>query len=231
MKKLLRQFVGKFHTISRVYSEGNRLTNFLKKEKIDTIFDVGANIGQYAKALRRFGFKGKIISFEPLEKEKNLLDIEMADDYNFESLNYALGNKNKTLKINVAQNSVSSSILKTHERHLNYDKKTISKEKKKIKMRKLDYFANKIKKNRTMLKLDTQGFEYEALSSAKNIIKDFKLIQLELSFQEMYYKEKNWLKTLDFLQNKGFYVIDIFYGIRHKKNLELMQSDFILKRK
>ena len=40
MKKLLRQFVGKFHTISRVYSEGNRLINFLKKEKIDTIFDV-----------------------------------------------------------------------------------------------------------------------------------------------------------------------------------------------
>ena len=231
MKKLLRQFVGKFHTISRVYNEGNRLISFLKKEKIDTIFDVGANIGQYAKILRRFGYHGKIISFEPLEKEKNLLDIEMADDYNFESLNYALGNKNKTLKINVAKNSVSSSILKTHERHLNYDNRTISVEKKKIKMRKLNYFANKIKKNKTMLKLDTQGFEFEVLSSAQNKIKDFKLIQLELSFQEMYYKEKNWLKTLDFLQNKGFYVIDIFYGIRHKKNLELMQSDFILKRK
>lgn len=231
MKNNFRQFIGKFHTMSRIYNEGGRLAKHLKNAKITTVFDVGANIGQYAQMLRRFGYKGKIISFEPLEKEKNLLDIEMTDDYNFESLNYALGNKNKTLKINVAQNSVSSSILKTHERHLNYDKKTISKEKKKIKMRKLNYFAHKIKKNTTMLKLDTQGFEYEALSSAKNIIKDFKLIQLELSFQEMYYKEKNWLKTLDFLQNKGFYVIDIFYGIRHKKNLELMQSDFILKRK
>ena len=58
--------------MSRIYSEGGRLIKHLKNSKINTVFDVGANVGQYALMLRRFGYKGKII-FELLEKEKNIL--------------------------------------------------------------------------------------------------------------------------------------------------------------
>ena len=56
-----------------------------------------------------------------------------------------------------------------------------------------------------------------------------KIIQLEISFRKVYYLEKNWLKSLELLQKNGFYIIDIFYGIRNS-NLELMQCDLILKR-
>ena len=48
--------------MSRIYSEGGRLIKHLKNSKINTVFDVGANVGQYALMLRRFGYKGKIIS-------------------------------------------------------------------------------------------------------------------------------------------------------------------------
>ena len=38
------------------------------------VLDVGASWGGYAKTLRRFGFKNKIISFEPVsESHKKLL--------------------------------------------------------------------------------------------------------------------------------------------------------------
>ena len=98
--------------MSRIYSEGGRLIKHLKNSKISTVFDVGANVGQYAQMLRRFGYTGKIISFEPLEKEKNILDVNMILDKQFESYNYAIGKKNSIGKINYALNSVSSSILK-----------------------------------------------------------------------------------------------------------------------
>tara|TARA_B100000925_G_C21986214_1_gene464647 strand:+ start:498 stop:1193 length:696 start_codon:yes stop_codon:yes gene_type:complete len=229
MKNNFRQFIGNFHTMSRIYSEGGRLIKHLKNSKISTVFDVGANVGQYAQMLRRFGYKGKIISFEPLEKEKNILDVNMILDKQFESYNYAIGKKNSIGKINYALNSVSSSIFKSHPRHIKYNKGTISKEKKKIVIKNLKNFKSKIEKSKTLLKLDTQGYEYEILSSAESMIKYFKIIQLETSFRKVYYSEKNWLKSLELLQKNGFYIIDIFYGIRNS-NLELMQCDLILKR-
>ena len=41
------------------------LNSFLNYNSIDLVLDVGANSGQYALSLRRFGYKNKIISFEP----------------------------------------------------------------------------------------------------------------------------------------------------------------------
>ena len=37
----------------------------LRKYKVDFVFDVGANTGQYASQLRKAGYKGKILSFVP----------------------------------------------------------------------------------------------------------------------------------------------------------------------
>ena len=48
-------------------TEMTRLVAILDKERIDTVIDVGANIGQTADLLRRFGYHGKIISIEPLK--------------------------------------------------------------------------------------------------------------------------------------------------------------------
>ena len=128
MKNNLRQFIGNFHTMSRIYSEGGRLIKHLKNSKISTVFDVGANVGQYAQMLRRFGYTGKIISFEPLEKEKNILDVNMILDKQFESYNYAIGKK-MFGKINYALNSVSSSIFKFIQDILNTTKEQFQKKK------------------------------------------------------------------------------------------------------
>ena len=38
----------------------------LTSERVDLLLDVGANEGQYAVRMRRAGFQGRMISFEPL---------------------------------------------------------------------------------------------------------------------------------------------------------------------
>jgi SAM-dependent methyltransferase len=42
------------------------LVAFLISRNVDLVLDVGANVGQFGTDLRRYGYKGEILSFEPL---------------------------------------------------------------------------------------------------------------------------------------------------------------------
>ena len=84
----------------------------LNKFKIDLIFDIGANIGQYALLLRKLGYKNKIVSFEPMKKEFKILKNKSVTDSLWEIKNYAIGDVNTEDFINISGNSVSSSMHK-----------------------------------------------------------------------------------------------------------------------
>ena len=45
----------------------DHVTNVLRKNKSDCILDVGANTGQYGESLRKLGYQGWIVSFEPVK--------------------------------------------------------------------------------------------------------------------------------------------------------------------
>ncbi|EED36447.1 conserved hypothetical protein [Luminiphilus syltensis NOR5-1B] len=83
----------------------------MNQVRIDTVFDIGVNIGQFAQELRSVGFFGKIISFDPLTTAHAQLTIAAARDQ--EWLVYprsAVGNEDGEIEINIAGNSVSSSV-------------------------------------------------------------------------------------------------------------------------
>ena len=175
--------------------------------------------------------KKKIISFEPGKDAYSELIKNSKKDNQwrvFEKI--ALGNKSGSKKLNISKNSVSSSFRVINEIHLVHElnAKYIKNELSKI--IKLDGIFKKFykKDKNIMLKIDTQGFEWEVLQGSKKSLKNIKIIQLELSFIELYSKQYNWLKTLNFLEKNNFKVFKIIDGFKNKKSGQVMQSDFFL---
>ena len=144
-----------------------------------------------------------------------------------------LGSKRKNIKLNISKNSVSSSYKNIKKLHLinQPNSKYIKTEQTKI--IKLDDVFNKFyKKNENiMLKIDTQGYEWEVLQGSKKSLRKINAIQLELSFEDLYQDQNNWLNILKFLENNNFRVFKIIDGFKNKKNGQVFQSDFFLVNK
>ena len=89
-----------------------QLVNALEIADVNLVFDIGANKGQFCKEIRRNGYHGDVISFEPLTSARSeLLKASRHDDRWFVHEQAAVGDLDGTTKINIAGNSFSSSIL------------------------------------------------------------------------------------------------------------------------
>lgn len=236
MYNYLRKFIVKIKAYSTIYEDCFAIVSFLKNNKIDTVLDIGANKGQYAKSLRRFGYSGRIISFEPLIEEFNLLREASKNDPNWiVDKPIAIGDKKKFLFINIAKNSVSSSFKKVGSKHLEADMGAKKVGRQISFMNKIDNIINHYctKKNKIFLKSDTQGFDMEVLKGAKKTLKKNNLlgIQIELSLVSLYHSDKSYIKICDFLDKRGFEPFDMFKGFRNKKTNKLLQLDFLFSKK
>ncbi len=233
IKSSIRNFVSKSYKYSKIYSEAILLNHYLDHNNISIVLDVGANTGQYALSLRRFGYKKKIISFEPQLKEYKKILKNSSDDNNwFIHERIALGEKKRIKKIYNSKNSVSSSLKKINPIHTRADPKSKIVSTEIVKVKKLDdIFKNYHKRNKNiLLKIDTQGYEYEVLKGSIKSLKHINLIQIELSLVNLYKNQVNWLKVLNFLEKKNFRVIKFFDGFKNKKNNEFLQIDCLLKK-
>ena len=68
-----------------------RRYRLLLHHDIDLVLDVGANIGQFGRELRRAGYRGRIVSFEPLADAFAALQATASQDSNWQTVQLALG--------------------------------------------------------------------------------------------------------------------------------------------
>ncbi len=60
---------------------------------INCVLDVGAHHGEYAEELRLNGYKGRIVSFEPVRESFRILREKCSRDERWDAYNYALGSE------------------------------------------------------------------------------------------------------------------------------------------
>lgn len=67
------------------------LIDFLENRRVSVVYDVGANVGQFGLALRRRGYRGRIVSVEPVKDAFDRLKQIAAADGNWEATRCAIG--------------------------------------------------------------------------------------------------------------------------------------------
>ena len=179
------------------------LKKILKKNKKNVIgiIQVGANIGQELPLITNF--TENIYLFEPLSKAFEELKKNSSNYKNVKIFNYALGEKEETNIINIANtnNNASSSILKP-SLHLDYFPEIKFESSEEINVKRFDnidfqFYAN-------FLILDVQGYELKVIKGFGDNIKDIDFIYTEVSTEEMY-KDNVLIKELDHeLHELGF---------------------------
>ena len=209
-------------------SENARFISMLSTHNVNLIFDVGANAGQFGVLLRKIGFDGKIISFEPLSDAREiLLNISKNDPLWQIALQTAIGEENGKIEIQIAINSYSSSVLDMLDTHVNAapDSKYIGKEK--VALRTLDSIAPDYMDSDSIafIKIDTQGYETQVMNGAKKLMSQIVGLQVEISLVPLYKGQCLFDEMLKKLKNDGFELWSISTVFSDPNTGQLLQVD------
>lgn len=207
-------------------SFAGRVVATMRSRRIDTVLDVGANVGQFATLARSAGFEGRIISCEPLTGAYAELSSRARRDRRWFTLNTAVGAEPGTATINVSENSFSSSIREMTDVHLAAAPGSgyVAAETVPVTTVKAIASQHGIDPARTLLKIDTQGFEQEVLRGAGDLVGRFAAIQLELSFVELYEGQRLYADLVAQLAQAGYRIQQLDPGFSDPEG-RLLQVD------
>lgn len=184
-----------------------QIVSLLQKKKIDLVLDIGANTGQFASDIRRCGYAGRIVSFEPLSQaHSELLKASEKDTKWDVYTRCALGDHAGEVEINVAGNSQSSSILPMLDAHRDAAPESAYQGKERVPLKTLDSVVGPylMDAKAAFLKIDTQGFEWQVLDGARDILPQIKGILIELSLVPLYEGQHLWREMISRLEAAGF---------------------------
>ena len=205
------------------------ITDLLALQGIDTVLDVGANVGQYARLLRSWGYRGRIISFEPLSAAFRQLKARADGDPAWQVFNIGLGERETTATIHISANTVYSSLLPATPALHAYDAQSGAVATETITVRRLDMVLPEVcgGPGNIFLKVDTQGYERQVLAGAGELLAGFKGIQLELSEIPMYAGESTFMEMTRLMAERGFR-IGLLRPFAHDPRTKLLvQSDVV----
>jgi FkbM family methyltransferase len=198
---------------------------------VATVLDVGANEGQFGSRLREAGYAGKIISFEPLARCREVLSKTARNDSGwYVAERAALGAKDDTVIMNVSENLVSSSMLPIAEKTVSVHAPARYVATEEVPLRRLDAMRDPTWKAPFALKIDTQGFELEVLKGATAMLPDVPVVLLEMSLVTIYEGGAGFAELYAWMEQAGYRCIGITEGLSDVQRNEQLQADAVFVR-
>jgi FkbM family methyltransferase len=197
-----------------------------------TFLDIGANEGQFAAEVLRSGWRGRIVSFEPTSQAHRLL-AERAGRHEGQWVvvpRVALGSSNGEAQVNIAINSVSSSLLQVRNESVQAAPESGFNASESVPVRTLDSLMQPDWEAPFALKIDTQGFELEVLNGATETLARTSVVALEMSLAELYDGGARMVEIYAFMEKAGFRCISLVEVFSDFERNELLQVDGVFVR-
>jgi FkbM family methyltransferase len=210
-----------------------QVAQLMKTYGTGLVLDVGANEGQFAVELRSNGYRGKIVSFEPLSSAFNELQRAALRDPDWKVVNAALGSLECSSTINIAGNSTSSSLLGMLPAHEQAAPTSVYVDTENIQVDTLDRVLPLLDSwvGSVWLKIDTQGYEAEVLKGALNSLERIECVQLEMSLISLYEGAESFETMLRWMLEQKFRLVGLQPEFTDMKSGEMLQVNGIFHAK
>ena len=207
------------------------LTDLFAKEGINCVLDVGAHHGEYAKYLRTIGYTGRIVSFEPLPENVEILRALAKEDRDWQVIGCALGEREDRLQIHRTRHDVYSSFLTPNEESLAFSERGSEViETLEVPVKTLaDCFEECIaglSNPRVYLKMDTQGFDGAVLAGGVSVLPQIRAMQSELSVKQLYHGMPDFTESLNRYRELGFAPTGFFPNSQNR-DLTIVEMDCV----
>ena len=230
MKTFLKTIARRFgHDILHVPTDPivRQWLDLMHTNQIDLVFDVGANVGQYARRIRALGYAGDIVSFEPMADAYAELRAQASADPRWQTVQTGIGDHDGTGLINVSTNSYSSSLLAMLPLHTDSAPEAVYVRQEPICLQRLDSLIDQFYQpgQNLYVKIDTQGFERQVFDGSRRAFDKIRGFQMELSLQPLYEGETLMQEMLNLLRAEGYTLKLIEGGHKNYETGELLQIE------
>jgi FkbM family methyltransferase len=199
---------------------------WLMDMNIQTVLDVGANIGEFSAIAASLFPMAKIYAFEPITdcvksiKKKQIPNLTIYQN--------ALGNHNGDTKFYISSWNPSSSLKKMSELHKQNWPHTAENISTTVKARRLDSFETELNlKQEILIKVDIQGAEIEFIDGANNTLSKAKVIIIEAGYVQLYEDEGMFDGVYKRLKELGFSFRGVLKQSQSKTDDSYLQADFV----
>jgi|RhiMetdeSRZDD1v2_1073273.scaffolds.fasta_scaffold15181_3 FkbM family methyltransferase len=178
---------------------------WLLNSGIKTVFDVGANTGQFAKVIHEVLPEASIYSFEPLLDCFMELQQKMSNVKNFKAFNTALADSDGEAVFYRSEWSPSSSLLPMEELHKQNFPFTARESRERVKVCRLDDCAKDLSiENEILVKFDVQGTEDKVIAGGKCLLQRARILIIETSMDSLYQGQPLFADIFKLLEDQGF---------------------------
>jgi FkbM family methyltransferase len=179
---------------------------------IDLVIDVGANNGCTGTELRREGYTGRIVSFEPQAQEFCRLQEAARGDGLWECQRLALGDTHDMVWMEISGYSPSSTLLKLGQKHVQLCPQSAAVRTEKVPVAQLDRVAGTmgLERHKTLLKIDVQGYELPVLRGAAKTLRHIAAAYVELDFAPLFEGQSKYYEVMGLLEQAGLAFAGLF---------------------
>lgn len=197
--------------------------------RLQTVVDVGANRGQFALLARERFPNAELICFEPLPQARERLNAVLPLLGRISVVPCAAADESGRRAFHVSAREDSSSLLPIGAGQVAAYPGTQEESQTEIDVVTLaEALRERVFLRPALLKVDTQGSEFEVLRGAGAFLGAFDHLVLELSFQELYVGQAPASQVIQFLLDRGWRIAGIL-GRTWTESGGTVQADFLFR--